>query len=74
MQAHLLRPEKKLCFTEKYFAGFLVQINTLIRRHEDADALLDGILINPMLDDIAVMGNNVDAHHGHAQAVLLLYV
>ena len=74
MQAHLLRPEKKLCFTEKYFAGFLVQINTLIRRHEDADAMLDGILIHPMLNAIAVMGNNADAHHGHAQAVLLLYV
>ena len=74
MQAHLLQPEKKLRFTEKYFAGFWVQINTLIRRNEGADSLLDGILRHPMLTVIQIMANNADNHHGHAQAVLQLYV
>ena len=74
MQAHLLQPEKKLRFTEKYFTGFWVQVKTLIRRNEGADALLDGILRNPMLTIIDIMADNTDGHHGHAQTVLQLYV
>ena len=74
MQAHLLQPEKKLRFSEKYFAGFWVQVNTLIRRNEGADALLDGILPHPMLRIVEIMADNTDNQHGFAQAVLQLYV
>jgi len=48
MQANLLQPNKRLHFTEDHFQGFWVQLLTLIRRNEHADAYLDGILSNPM--------------------------
>ena len=73
MQAHLLQPDKKLRFSEKYFAGYLVQVQTLIRRNESADALLDGILQHPMRIINEIMQDNAHVNHGHAQAVLLLY-
>ena len=74
MQAHLLQPEKKLRFTEKYFAGYLLQLTTLIRRNESADAVLDGLLLHPMLKVLTSVATAGDAHHGHANAVLQLYV
>ena len=74
MQAHLLQPEKKLRFTEKYFAGYLLQLTTLIRRNESADAVLDGLLLHPMLKVLNSVATAGDAHHGHANAVLQLYV
>ena len=74
MQAHLLQPEKKLRFSEKYFAGFWVQVNTLIRRNEEADALLDDTLHHPILRIVEIMADNTDNQHGFAQAVLQLYV
>ena len=74
MQAHLLQPEKKLRFTEKFFTGYLLQLTTLIRRDEYADALLDELFPHPMLEIITIMATPGNAHHGHANATLQLYV
>ena len=74
MQSSLLRPDRKLRLNEKHFQGYWVQLNTLIRRNEHADELLDGVLTNPMLDILPIVTNNHHAHHGHAEAVRLLYV
>ena len=35
---------------------------------------MDGLLLHPMLDIIRIMATAGDTHHGHAQAVLRLYV
>ena len=61
-------------FSEKYFAGFWVQVNTLIRRNEGADALLDDTLQHPMLRIVEIMTDDTDNQHGFAQVVLQLYV
>ena len=74
MQAHLLQPEKKLRFSEKYFAGFWVQVNTLIRRNEGADALLDDMLHHSTQRIVEIVADDTDNQHGFAQAVLQLYV
>ena len=75
--ANLLRPEKRLHFSEKHFQGYWVQLNTLIRQNEHADEVLDGILTNPMLSIIEIrLPGQVPLHnnYGHTEAVRLLYV
>lgn len=74
MQANLLQPSKKLHFSEEHFQGFWVQLLTLIRRNEHADAFLDGILHNPMRDVADAIADNANANHLHAVAVRGLYV
>ena len=70
----LLMPDKRLRFTEKYFPGFWVQLNTLIRRNEHADEVIDGILTHPMLGVLDVHSTPGDAHQPHAEAIRLRYV
>ena len=43
------RQDKHLRYSEVHFQGYWVQLNTLIRKNEDADLLVDGILENPMI-------------------------
>ena len=74
MQANLLQPSKKLHFSEEHFQGFWVQLLTLVRRNEHADAFLDGILHNPMRDVADAIADNANANHPHAVAVRALYV
>ena len=69
MQANLLQPSKKLYFTEVHFQGFWVQLLTLVRRNEHADAYLDGILRNPMRDVADAFADNTNANHHHAEAI-----
>ena len=45
----LLGPSKYLRHTDDHFQGYWVQLQSLIRRDDDADELLDGFLINPIL-------------------------
>ena len=74
--ANLLKPEKRLRFSEKHFQGYWVQLNTLIRQNENADEVLDGILLNPMLRiiEIRIPGQNpVYGDYGFTEAVRLLY-
>ena len=73
-QSSLLMPEKRLRFTEKFFPGYWVQLNTLIRRNEHADEVIDGILIHPMLEVLEVYTTPGDPHNAHATAILQLYV
>ena len=73
MQANLLQPSKKLHFSEEHFQGFWVQLLTLVRRNEHADAFLDGILHNPMRDVADAIADNANANHLHAVAVRGLY-
>ena len=73
MQANLLQPSKKLHFTEVHFGGFWVQLTTLVRRNEHADAYLDGILLNPMRDVADAIADNANASHQYAVAVRVLY-
>ena len=73
MAAILAKPDKRLRFSERYFQGYFVTLNTYIRRNADADELLDGISTHPMLDIIDIMNDNADANHGYALAVLVLY-
>ena len=74
MQSSLLQPDKKLRFNERHFQGYWVQLNTLIRRDDDADMLLDGILTNPMLTIDANRAIPANPRNGFADAVRLLYV
>ena len=74
MQSSLLQPDKKLRFNERHFQGYWVQLNTLIRRDDDADMLLDGILTNPMLTIEANRAVPANPRNGFADAVRLLYV
>ena len=74
MQANLLQPSKKLHFTEVHFQGFWVQLLTLVRRNEHADAYLDGILRNPMRDVADAIADNANANHLHAAAIRALYL
>ena len=69
-QSSLLMPEKRLRFTEKFFPGYWVQLNTLIRRNEHADEVIDGILTHPMLEVLDVYSTPGNAHNAHATAVL----
>ena len=73
-QSSLLMPEKRLRFAEKYFPGCWVQLNTLIRRNEHADDVIDGILTHPMLEVLDVDSTPGDPHNAHAAAVRQLYV
>ena len=73
-QSSLLMPDKRLRFTEKYFPGFWVQLNTLIRRNEHADEVIDGILTHPMLGVLDVHSTAGNMHQPHAEAIRLLYV
>ena len=43
------RPSKYLQHSEKYFAGYRVQLDAYLRRNENAEELLDGLLFNPLL-------------------------
>ena len=45
----LSRPNKYLRYDEDHFQGYWVQLTTLIRSNEDADELLDGLLLSPLL-------------------------
>ena len=36
-------------WNQKYFQGYFVQLNTLLRKDPDTDELLDGFLVNPIL-------------------------
>ena len=45
----LSRPSKYLRYDEDHFQGYWVQLTTLIRINEDADELLDGLLLSPLL-------------------------
>ena len=45
----LSRPSKYLRYSEDHLQGYWVQLTTLIRSNEDADELLDGLLISPLL-------------------------
>ena len=74
MQSSLLQLDKKLRFNERHFQGYWEQLNTLIRRNEDADMLLDGILTNPMLTIIANRAAPANPRNGFADVVRLLYV
>ena len=49
------RHDKHLRYSEVHFQGYWVQLNTLIRRHEDADLLVDGILENPLVELVEVV-------------------
>ena len=73
-QSSLLMSEKRLRFTEKYFPGFWVQLNTLIRRNEHADEVIDGILTHPMLEVLDEHSTPGAAHQPHAEAIRLRYV
>lgn len=44
----LSRPDKYLRYSEDHFQGYWVQLTTLMRSNEDADEILDGLLINPL--------------------------
>lgn len=74
MQANLLQPNKRLHFTEDHFQGFWVQLLTLIRRNEHADAYLDGILSNPMRGVSDANADNANAEHPYTLAIQALYV
>ena len=63
MQSGLLKPDKKLRFNEKHFQGYWVQLNTLIRRNDEADQILDGLLPHPMSTLRAAQLDNHAAKH-----------
>ena len=42
------REGKHLRYSEEHFQGYWVQLNAIIRRNEDADMLVDGLLENPI--------------------------
>ena len=69
MDASYAKPSKKLQFSEKYFQGYFLTLNTYIRRNADADSLIDGLLTHPMLEIIDILDNNANASHGYALAV-----
>ena len=75
MDIHLLKPAKKLQFSGKHFQGYWVQVNTLIRKDNDEDLIMDGLLTHPMLDILArsTVDDN-DPNNGYAEAVRQLYV
>ena len=50
-----------------------MQLLTLIRRNENADSYLDGILLNPMRDVADAISDNANASHRFAIAVRVLY-
>ena len=75
--ANLLKPDKRLHFSEKHFQGYWMQLNTLIRQNDNADQVLDGILQNPMLLILEIRSpGQVPAHvdYGFTEVVRLLYV
>ena len=49
------RQDKHLRYSEVHFQGYWVQLNTLIRRNEDADLLVDGMLENPLVELVEVV-------------------
>ena len=46
--AAIAKPSRYLQHSTKHFEGYFVQLDTYIRRMDDAGDLLDGILINPL--------------------------
>ena len=46
----LRAPDKYLRHSEEHFQGYWVQLQSLIRRNDEADELLDGLLENPLLE------------------------
>ena len=49
------RQDKHLRYSEVHFQGYWVQLNTLIRKNEEADLLVDGILENPLVAMVQVI-------------------
>ena len=50
---------KVLQHSEKYFQGYWVQLQSRIRKEDDADELLEGTLSNPLEE----LRNAWNAHH-----------
>ena len=48
--AAIAKPNRYLCHSSKHFTGYIVQLNTAIRRHPDASDILSGIFDNPLKD------------------------
>jgi hypothetical protein len=44
----MMKPSKHLRYSEQNFAGYWVQLNSVIRHNDQADLILDGLLINPI--------------------------
>ena len=47
LMATMMKPSKHLRYSEQNFAGYWVQLNSVIRHNDQADLILDGLLINP---------------------------
>ena len=47
--------DKHLRYSEEHFQGYWVQLNTVIRRNDEADMLLDGLLVNPLEEMLDVL-------------------
>ena len=73
MQSALLQPDKKLRFNENHFQGYWVQLNTLIRRNDEADRILDGLRVHPLLGFVAACADNTHQHFQHATSLSILY-
>ena len=54
--ADLLRPSKYLVYSEDHFAGYFIQLDTYIRSNSDAEELLTGLLVNPLLELVSSAG------------------
>ena len=59
MQEDESKSKKVLLFTEKYFQGYWVQLQSKIRRNDDADDVLEGYLENPLV----TLRRAWDKHH-----------
>ena len=49
------REGKHLRYSEEHFQGYWVQLNAILRRNEDADMLIDGILENPIEEVVFIL-------------------
>ena len=74
MVSALLKPDKKLRFNEKHFQGYWVQLNTLIRHNDEADQILDELLLHPMLSLRSAQLDNTAAQHQNCVALSTLYL
>ena len=52
---------KHLKYSDDHFQGYWIQLNSLIRKNEDADDLLDGFLKNPLEDLLKASQTNDDS-------------
>ena len=54
----IAQPEK-LRYSEEHFQGYWIQLQSAIRRDEDADELLDGLIPNPFYEIIDSIDNEL---------------